>query len=150
MKLYRLVPSHHSSNDNGEGGLKTSGRWHELGTPVLYFGSSVSLCLLEKIVRGDPGNTLHLRLIEIDDAKIAPVGSLPRHWDLLPDSPDTVKKWGSKRLGKEQIFKVPSAIIPQEFNVVASPSVKYLSDTIVPFKLDPRIREQLGWDKRFN
>src|SRR5271170_3951098 len=50
------IGNYHSLN--GRGGTLYSGRWHSVGTPIVYLAESVSAALLEKLV--------HLEVLETE------------------------------------------------------------------------------------
>jgi RES domain-containing protein len=126
MILWRI--SRHSTLD-GHGGLLASARWHTRGQPIVYLAESPAGALLEVLV--------HLELT---------VDSLPSHYGLLkaeaPDETslrtlgplDLSEDWVSDVIltrsigdewlasGSEVLLRVPSAIVPETFNVLLNPT----------------------------
>ena len=47
MLLYRLGQQPYIASTAGLGGLYSNGRWHEIGTPILYTSEHLSLAKLE-------------------------------------------------------------------------------------------------------
>ena len=124
------------------------GRWNPKGIRMLYTSQSLSLATLEVIVNlsGDKiANKLYCVELEFpEDLSIKAVNTpLPENWNAFPYKAETTK------IGKEFIeseglcLKVPSAIIPSEFNYLINPlhddfmKVKFVDAR--PFILDKRL-----------
>lgn len=126
----------------GAGGLYCDGRWHRKGQPVVYAASSRALCVLERMVHLDagiydasldlvflalslPGEATRLALdpATLDDlaARDATVRSEPLDWRTR-DHP-LCRRIGSAWLsaGLSALLIVPSAVLPQEANVLINP-----------------------------
>ncbi|HEY6936528.1 MAG TPA: RES family NAD+ phosphorylase [Terriglobales bacterium] len=125
MLLWRI--SNHATLE-GEGGLIASARWHTQGHPILYLAETPAGALVEVLVH-----------LELDPA------SLPRSYKLLKaEAPDDIsmrainkaelaEKWTqdlvtTRTLGDEwlrsrasALLRVPSAIVPETFNVLMNP-----------------------------
>ena len=125
MLLWRI--SNHATLD-GEGGLIASARWHTQGHPILYLADSPAGALVEVLVH-----------LELDPAR------LPRSYKLLKaEAPDDISRreigkaelaanWtqdlrSTRELGDEwlrsrstALLRVPSAIVPETFNVLLNP-----------------------------
>ena len=125
MLLWRI--SNHATLD-GEGGLIASARWHTQGHPVLYLAQTPAGALVEVLVH-----------LELDPAH------LPRSYKLLKaEPPDNISRreigkselaenWtqdlrATRELGDEwlrsrstALLLVPSAIVPETFNVLLNP-----------------------------
>ncbi len=153
---------------DGEGGRRAAGRWHLRGSPVAYFAESRALCLLERLV--------HLSVHPNDDqaellaAKLAipPDLSGSRHIRRISarelDGLDprwrqpgnlTCLRIGTLwvREGEHFALQVPSALIPEECNLVVNcvhPATRDLLDVAefeaAPISIDPRIAEVLDVD----
>lgn len=54
MDFWRLYRAAHGPGLDGAGGLHAAGRWHRLGRPVIYFGASPAIVVLEKLAHVDP------------------------------------------------------------------------------------------------
>jgi RES domain-containing protein len=112
----------------GEGGRKSSGRWHSEGKPIVYLADCPASAMLERIVHLQDGS-----------------GKLPRTYDLLKiQAPDIVavkelmvladSGWkedfaSSRKLGDDWLLsietplaRVPSAIVPYTWNYLLNPT----------------------------
>lgn len=125
MLLWRI--SNHATL-GGEGGLIASARWHTQGHPILYLAETPAGALVEVLVH-----------LELDPAH------LPRSYKLLKaEAPDQIpvrtvakaelaENWtrdllASRSLGDEwlrsratALLRVPSAIVPDTFNMLLNP-----------------------------
>lgn len=125
MLLWRI--SNHATLE-GEGGLIASARWHTQGHPVLYLAETPAGALVEVLVH-----------LELDPAQ------LPKSYKLLKaEAPDgiSVRSIGkteltanwvqdllfTRTLGDEwlrsratALLQVPSAIVPETFNLLLNP-----------------------------
>ena len=133
------------------GGLFGPGRWHKKGNLVIYTSEHASLAAWEKIVHVASFENLHNNLllvkIEIPDRiEIQTVlqNILVTGWDSFPFAIETVNYGTSFLQGKEFLaLKVPSAIIPDEYNVILNPLhpdiqfCKIISK--IPFVFDKRV-----------
>lgn len=111
---------------SGVGGTRASGRWHTIGTPVLYLADHPASALLELLVRVDPDlipDTFSLlRVLIPDDLVVTRVMPevLPRDWR---DLPVTTRSIGDRWLsdGATAALVVPSAIVPVARNMLVNP-----------------------------
>ncbi len=151
MKIFRITRSRYAGSAYaGLGGRTRSGRWHERGPSITYASESRALAALEILVNLDPEDLP-------DDLVIVPADlpeaccleihkrDLPRNWRLSP-SPDSTQKLGGEWLkrGDTLAMILPSAVIPEERNIVLNPEHSDFSRLRVgrpePFTLDPRLR----------
>jgi RES domain-containing protein len=128
MEVYRITKKEHADLD-GMGGLFGPGRWHKKGNNVIYTSEHASLAAWEKIVHVASFENLpdDLWLINIDipdsiEIQIVPKNILAPGWDDFPFSNETLD-FGTSFLQKKEYLalKVPSVIIPDEFNVILNP-----------------------------
>ena len=113
---------------NGEGARIYGGRWNNKGTAVVYISGSLSLAALETFVHlGFETSKIKFSSIMViipDEVKIREVNikSLPYDWRDEP-SPESTKSIGSEWAKKMEtvVLRVPSVIIPTEFNYVLNP-----------------------------
>lgn len=128
MIVYRITKQEHATFD-GTGGLFGPGRWHKKGNPVIYTSEHASLAAWEKIVHVASFENLpdDLLLIKIEtpgssEILTVPVEILVQGWDEFPYCSETVD-FGTSflRQKKHLALKVPSVIIPDEFNVILNP-----------------------------
>ena len=136
---------------SGRGAADYGGRWNRPGIPVVYTSSSLSLATLEYLVNID-GKGLPSDLVVItaqipDDIAVSRVEArdLPVDWRSSP-SPVKLKAIGEEWLRKAEtaILCVPSAVIPEENNVLLNPAHPQFARVLIgkptPFVFDPRIR----------
>ena len=128
MIVYRITKKEHAALD-GTGGLFGPGRWHKKGNPVIYTSEHASLTAWEKIVHVASFENLpdDLLLIKIEIPGSAEILTVPEEilvpgWDEFPYCSETVD-FGTSFLRKKGhlALKVPSVIIPDEFNVILNP-----------------------------
>ena len=150
MIVYRITKKEHAALD-GMGGLYGPGRWHRKGSLVIYASEHASLAAWEKIVHVSSFENLstNLLLVKIEIPDEIEIQTIPQHvlvkgWDGFPFCDET-KSYGSSFLQKKEYLalKVPSAIIPDEFNIIINPLhpdiqvCKVISSN--PFIFDKRI-----------
>ncbi len=114
----------------GEGARTGGGRWNHVGTPVVYVSETLSLAALELFIhftRKDIKLSKSLVAIPVDipkSLKIVEVSvkDLNPDWRISPPSNST-KDIGTEwaRKGVSSILRVPSALIPDEYNLVLNP-----------------------------
>ncbi len=150
MIVYRITKKEHTALD-GMGGLYGPGRWHKKGFPVIYTSEHASLAAWEKIVHvvsfeNIPNNLLlvKIKIPEGIEIQTVPQNILVKGWDSFPFSNETVNYGTSFLLKKEHLaLKVPSVIIPDEFNIILNPLHPGISDckviVSIPFYFDKRV-----------
>lgn len=150
MFVYRITKAEHAALD-GMGGLYGSGRWHKKGFPIIYTSEHASLAAWEKIVHvasfeNLPDNLLLVKIEIPDKIEIQwiPDSILIKGWDGFPFASETANFGTDFLRAKEYLaLKVPSFIIPDEFNIILNPlhpeihKCKIISET--PFLFDKRI-----------
>jgi RES domain-containing protein len=150
MIVYRITKKEHSGLD-GMGGLYGPGRWHRKGNLVIYTSEHASLAAWEKIVHVSnfenlPDNLLLVK-IEIPDGieiQTVPTTVLVSGWNGFPFATETANYGTAFLRGKTHLaLKVPSVIIPDEFNIILNPlhpdilRCKVIST--IPFMYDKRV-----------
>lgn len=148
--LYRIAPERHAADLTGEGARRYGGRWNKKGTAVMYTSESRSLAVLESLVHVSLPNLpadLKIITIRIPDG-IAPReidrSRLPLDWRGNPP-PFTLAEWGSAwaALGESLLLRVPSAVLPDEYNVLINPqhpdSARMQVVEIADFAYDKRL-----------
>jgi len=125
MFLWRI--SNHAELD-GRGGLLASARWHTQGRSIVYLAANPAGALVEVLVNLEldagrlPGSYTMLKAEAPDDIQVRriEVGSLPEGW-----SADVAitRCRGDEWLagGESALLEVPSAILPDTFNVLLNP-----------------------------
>jgi RES domain-containing protein len=128
MIVYRLGKSQFSDDLVGIGAKLFGARWNNVGTACLYASSSRALAVLEYTVNvniHDIPRALSFTEIEIPDENIAEleITDLPGNWTEFP-APSTTKDFGTNllRQATAPIIKIPSTIIPQEYNYILNPA----------------------------
>lgn len=113
---------------DGEGACRHGGRWNSPGTPVVYASETRALGLLEILVgirSAQPLNAYVLIAATFDDSLVTTVdfGRLPETWRQSPP-PSSTQRIGDEWVARKTsaILRVPSAIIPEEFNYVLNPA----------------------------
>ena len=127
MVLYRIVNCNYADDLSGEGGRLYGGRWNSEGKPALYLASSRSLAVLEVLVHLPPlmiPDNYCLTEIEVPDNSITHVtiDELPHNWkDISP--PGALRLMGDEFLKNQKhlLMKVPSSIVPAEYNYLLNP-----------------------------
>ena len=153
MKVYRIGRSRYANDLTGEGARLFGGRWNNKGVPCLYTSASRSLALLEYSVNvnlDDVPRALTMAIIDIPDSsiKIIPEAELPGNWKHSP-APKETKDFGSALFRKEKysIFRIPSTVVPEEFNYLLNPlHIDSSSFKLVDFQdfiFDVRIKNSL-------
>lgn len=141
-----------SSTLSGQGAANSSGnKWNSLHTHLVYTSESRALAFLEVSVHLDLTEDLPLDryYVEIqipDDVLILEfdLSDLPEGWDSKPPSKGT-QLLGDEFVAQNEaaVFKVPSAIVPYEFNYLINPhhpdssKIKVISTR--PFSFDSRL-----------
>lgn len=130
MKVYRISNEKYTEHLNGEGAYRVGGRWNSKGVRMVYTSTSIALASLEVLVHTDGlplRNGLILLTFEIPNKYIQLLENPPLNWNEIPP------KGAAKIVGDEFIssnkllgLKVPSAIIPEEYNVLLNPLHKYM------------------------
>lgn len=150
MKAWRISKRKYAFSTDGEGAKRTGQRWSKVGVPALYAGFSVAICALEVLVHTstvvpDDMVLVELELPDDDALYLNTVSSdLPDGWDDLPSSV-AAQLYGTQWLqsGSYLGIIVPSAIVPEEKNVVINPlhsSMSRVSLSIVrDFTFDSRL-----------
>ena len=136
---------------SGRGAADNGGRWNRPGIHAVYTSSSLSLATLEYLVNIE-SNELPSDLVVIaaripDDIEVARVDArdLPVDWRSSP-SPVNLMKIGEGWLRKAEtaVLFVPSAVIPEENNILLNPAHPKFARVLIGkptrFVFDPRIR----------
>lgn len=146
MIVYRLCHKRFQALD-GVGGLYGSGRWHTKGHRIVYTASTISLAVLERLVNEDMETMPPLALLTIevpDSLPVQALNQLPQDWQKQPPG-EATKQIGDNWLSemKAAILKVPSAVVPREFNYLINPEHPGAQDISVEhnemFQYDPRL-----------
>lgn len=128
MLVYRIGKTKHANDLSGEGAKIYGGRWNHKSVPCLYASQSRALSLLEYTVNinvEDIPRALSITTIEIPDSEILIINEaqLPGDWKQIP-TPSSTKDFGTHLLksSKKMVFKIPSSILPEEYNYILNPA----------------------------
>jgi len=137
---------------DGEGARLNGGRWNSEGVPVVYAAASLSLAVLEYLVHVEPAlipEDLVAMELELPDdpalgAIVDPALFPPGDWRTYP-APEWQAELGDLWVedGTFLWLAVPSAIVPEEHNVLVNPRHQRMADvrtvTTRPFRFDRRL-----------
>ena len=125
------------------------GRWNSPGVAVVYTAESLALAVLEYFVHVPPalrtaGKMPPLVAVHIELPEGAGVETLPADFGSLHDQLRTRALGDAwKRAGRTLALRVPSRVVPQEWNLLLNPGHPDMADVRVrvqePFALDPRL-----------
>ena len=134
---------------DGEGARLFGGRWNNAGIPAVYAAGVCSLALLEVLVHVPDLVVLQGYVVyraQIPDELIldVPFEQLPDSWNqpgLVPDLRRLGDEWAQAK--SSVALRVPSAIVPVEFNYVLNPRHPEFGLVEVgprePLPVDPRL-----------
>lgn len=133
--LWRIAsdgPSWKATDLSGDGARATGGRWNSKGRPVLYASSSSALACLETVVHLAGGLPLPLNrsLVRIDvpddiwaSRDVWTADDLELGWDAEPPGTVSIALGDAWLAGNgECIVQLPSAIVPEDWNVLINPA----------------------------
>lgn len=151
MLVWRICKARHAASPlGGEGARLYGGRWNHKGFRMVYTAASQSLATLEALVHLEVGDTPgDYRAVSVDlpddlPQRVLTPGELPADWRQVP-GPGSLKDLGTDwlRSGKEAVLRVPSAIIPDEWNVLLNPdhpdAARFRPGVPTAFIFDPRL-----------
>jgi RES domain-containing protein len=150
LRLWRITTRKWALDKLCEGARLHGGRWNPIGHPVMYAGTTIEICALEKFVHlaGSAHPPLVLVFIEVPDEVdlfFRPqLADLPKDWADLP-APASAQEFGRKWIepARELVMFLPSAIIPESTNAVINlrhPSYQDVKPEIVrEFTFDARM-----------
>jgi RES domain-containing protein len=134
---------------SGEGARLRGGRWNSKGTIMVYTAGSIALASIEMVVNL-PGPKLLEEFVRIpvhipsNLVLDLPLDNLPSDWNCRPAAP-SIKAIGDRwvKQGKSAVLKVPSVVVPEEYNYLLSPNhpdfAKITIGTPVRYRFDPRL-----------
>ncbi len=125
MTVYRFTKEIYSHEISGEGAKNWGGRWNSPGLAVVYTSCSISLSLLELLIHQVSYEEIlvnNLMRIDVPDIYIQTVSAsfLKANWQ---HDIDYCRFIGNEFLqnNKSLLLKVPSAVIPEEYNILINP-----------------------------
>lgn len=150
MKVYRITKTKYAEDLSGTGAKLYGGRWNHIDSACIYTAESRALSVLEYAVNINIDfipRALSLCVFEIDESQVYSLKQedLPGNWRATP-APKSTKDYGTQFLkSNKPILKIPSIIIPEEFNYIINPQVASLSFKLVEIKdfvFDLRIKKK--------
>jgi RES domain-containing protein len=128
LRLWRITTRKWALDKRCDGARLHGGRWIPPGYPVMYAGTTIEICALEKFVHLTGGTHPPLVLVAIDvpddeSLWLRPrIGELPADWSQLP-TPGSAQESGRKWLESagQLLLLLPSAIIPESTNALINP-----------------------------
>lgn len=127
LTLWRLVRPDFAPGLDGKGAELWGGRWNSPGLPAVYCASHLSLAVLEYFVHLPPGMRRRDALprmtaveLRLDGGAVEVTGEEAL---LRLDDPAWCRAHGDDwlRRGEAPALEVPSAVVPQERNVILNP-----------------------------
>ncbi len=152
MRSWRLVQADYAAHAfDGEGARLYGGRWNLPGRPAVYTAGSLALAALEVLVHLKSRASLAHYMkcwIEFDEDWVTSVTieALPRNWR-QGRAPEQTQRQGDHWLeaGETLVLRVPSVVIPEEWNYIFNPLHPQFMETIrsqpEPFIFDPRLAD---------
>ena len=128
MQAFRISKAIYAGNLSGEGARRYGGRWNHRGTALVYSSAHISLAFLELLVNADPPELQNdFKIVVIDIPDFLQIKSLDHsHLDLdwHINTGDNCRNLGTGwcLANQEAILKVPSAVIPFEYNYLLNPA----------------------------
>ena len=128
-RVYRILRRRYSKHPfSGEGAYQFGGRWSSPGTRLAYTSEHLSLAMIEYFVHIDPEDApkdLVLAAAEVPEEvsrRLVGPGQLPAGWRRTPP-PASLATLGDSfvREGRSAILAVPSALAPDEWNLLINP-----------------------------
>ena len=151
MIIWRPCRQEHAASPlDGEGARLYEGRWNVPGTAVAYTAGTLALAALEIVRHMDldvaPKDLVSIPIEVSDGLRIEEFHSesLPTNW-WKTSAPVPLQQLGTEwcQRATSLLLRVPSVIIPEEYNYLINPIHPYLSQLTMhkprPFTFDPRL-----------
>lgn len=151
MFIYRVTRMKHALTLDGAGSRINGGRWNHIDTACIYTSASRALAVLEFAVNVLPDEIPQdLVIVTFDtpdnEHKVFSVEQLPHNWN-NKDVSEITRNFGTPVLEKAEylIIKIPSVVIPQEFNFLINPvhrdMKKVTIANVTKFSFDARLKK---------
>jgi RES domain-containing protein len=133
MTVYRIAACKYIKDLSGEGAFRYGARWNSPGTRMLYTAESSALAMLEALAHITMLPLVQpycmVRLQVPDSVELLDMKTLPDNWNAMP-APDTLNKIGNEFVaeGKAFALKVPSVLVPDNFNFLINPTHPLFSE----------------------
>ncbi len=150
MLLYRIGRRRFARSLTGRGAELYPGRWNNELVPMVYCAGSRALCALELLVHLErstvPQDYTATTLSVPDDIPMLmpTAGQLPQGWNNASYS-DAARGYGDRFIhsGTHLVLRVPSAVLPAEYNFLLNPLHPDMSRvkviTVARFVFDTRL-----------
>jgi len=134
---------------NGEGARRFGGRWSSRGVSVVYCSESRALAMLEVLAHVESPELLsHSEWVLVSARMPAELvekpARVPDNWRRFP-APAETRRFGDAWIadGRSAALRVPSAVVPGEFNYLLNPAHPRFNDVKPgrpePFTFDHRL-----------
>ena len=150
--MWRLCAAKYGDSAfSGEGARLYGGRWSPRGVAVAYAAESRALAVVEVLANVDDAETLFdvawvFVSAEVPPACIEKPSRFPASWRQFPHSSETQvvgAEWA--RAARSVALRLPSAVVPGEFNYLINPAHPDFKDVKigrpVSFSFDPRLTD---------
>ena len=128
--VYRISRSKYIKDLSGFGAKMYGGRWNHKGVPVLYTAENRSLAILELMVNFNSKDAFNLDYsiakIAVPESQIVQISAV----EILENSKQEITNYYFFEKNVLAI-KVPSIIIPKEFNFLINPQHSLFSQVIL-------------------
>lgn len=152
MTIYRLAKAKYQETAfSGLGAMRSAGRWHPAGVPIVYASDTPSSSLLEIIAHTEAtallGHAYVLFRVVLDPSRhlLALEPEVwPADWRSL-EWPRSTQGIGSQWFADQDsvILQVPSVIVPLQHNYLINPQHPQFEELDIsgpmPFEIDPRL-----------
>lgn len=151
VKAWRIVKAKHAREAfSGEGARLFGGRWNSVGVPVVYTTGTLSLAILEMLVHLNAAELLKRYVVfevGFDERLLTAVDveKLSKSWRKSPAGVGTQRvgdAWVAG--GKSAVLRVPSAVVPSEWNYVLNPGHRDFGGISMgaaqALRFDPRLK----------
>lgn len=147
---WRIIKEKHVANAfDGEGARLYGSRWSTAGTRIVFASESLSLAILEVLVhlnKSSPLANYVVFSVEFSDALVQnlEVAGLPKNWRSFP-APSETRQIGDSWTNSNSsvLLRVPSVIVPNEYNFLINPMHHEFSKLIIsgplPLDVDKRV-----------
>lgn len=153
VSAWRIVKARHAASAfTGAGARQAGGRWNSPGSAAVYVSQSASLAMLEMLVHLPADELLNRYVlfdVTFDDVLVTAVNvrALPKTWRMSPP-PIAVQQIGDAWIAgsRSAVLKVPSVIVPVEWNYVLNPAHPDFTRITIGRKQPVRFDKRLvGW-----
>ncbi len=150
MIAWRIAKEKFALDRTGYGASINGQRWNSAGIPAIYAGLTPAIAGMEKLVHTGDSLPTDLVLIQLDlpDDKdlyqTMRAQDLPAGWNELPSSTQAAAIGDAFLQANKQLgLIVPSAVIPEESNIVINPNhpafAQVTLEIVRPFRFDQRL-----------